>query len=322
MRGSTILSKFGLSTDALLGARMSLVSVVIPVFNGERYVADAIRSVLGQSYPKTECVVVDDGSTDRTADVVREFGSQVRYIATENRGVSFARNTGARAASGEFLAFLDADDTWLPHKLETQIAMFRERPELRMVCSSIYMADEQLRVVGQVEVLDGPDFLRDLLLTLRGMHVSMTAVLPASVFHEVGGFYEGLSTSADFDFACRVALSGPVAGISEPLALYRQHHDQMHQDLSAVRRDVTIALERVFASEALSPQLAKLRGRAYSVLYLMLADAYRDQRRRLQALRCLERAIWHEPRSASRFLLHRFGRRLGRLATAGRGGES
>jgi glycosyltransferase involved in cell wall biosynthesis len=109
-----------------------LVSVIIPVYNGERFLAQAIESVEGQTYRPLEVIVVDDGSTDQSGEVARRFPT-VRCLRQDNAGQAAARNRGAAAATGPFLAFLDADDLWLPDKLERQMAAFRSAPELAAV---------------------------------------------------------------------------------------------------------------------------------------------------------------------------------------------
>jgi glycosyltransferase involved in cell wall biosynthesis len=109
------------------------VSVVIPVYNGEQYLREAIESVLGQDYRPIQLIVVDDGSTDRSADIARSFGSDVHYRFQPNRGIGAARNTGTELARGSFLAFLDADDVWMPGKLTRQMAAFAADPALDMV---------------------------------------------------------------------------------------------------------------------------------------------------------------------------------------------
>src|SRR5688572_32276770 len=100
------------------------VSVIIPARNAGRWIREAIESVLAQTAPAHECIVIDDGSTDDTARVAAEFGAPVRVITTGGRGVAAARNAGAASATGDYLAFLDADDVWLPRKLELQLAAF------------------------------------------------------------------------------------------------------------------------------------------------------------------------------------------------------
>lgn len=111
-----------------------LVSTIIPVYNGERYLAEAIESVLDQTYHPIEIIVVDDGSTDGSADVAKGFADpQVRYYYQPNRGLGAARNQGVNLSRGGFLAFLDADDVWLADKLTLQMAAFENNPELDMV---------------------------------------------------------------------------------------------------------------------------------------------------------------------------------------------
>lgn len=111
------------------------VSCVIPVFNGARYVAQAIQSVLGQSHPVVEIIVVDDGSTDATSEVVQSFGDRVTYLYQSNAGPASARNRGIEAASGQLIALLDSDDLWMPDKTSIQIAQFQARPQLQ-VCTA------------------------------------------------------------------------------------------------------------------------------------------------------------------------------------------
>ena len=109
------------------------ISVIIPVYNGAAYLGAAIESVLGQSRPPTEIIVVDDGSTDGSAAVAARFGNQVRAIFQEHGGIGAARNTGVRAAGGDFLAFLDADDLWMPDKLALQLEVFATNPDVDLV---------------------------------------------------------------------------------------------------------------------------------------------------------------------------------------------
>ena len=109
-----------------------LVSCIVPVYNGERFLADAVTSILNQSYARVEAIVVDDGSTDTTPEVIAGFGSQLRAIRQANAGPGAARNRGIAIAKGTFLAFLDADDIWYPDKLARQMGRFQERPELEI----------------------------------------------------------------------------------------------------------------------------------------------------------------------------------------------
>jgi glycosyltransferase involved in cell wall biosynthesis len=107
-----------------------LISCIVPVFNGERYLQEALDSILAQTYQPLELIVVDDGSTDGTATLAAGYGERIRYLWQANAGEASARNRGLSAAQGEFIAFLDADDLWHPEKLTRQVARFHERPEL------------------------------------------------------------------------------------------------------------------------------------------------------------------------------------------------
>jgi glycosyltransferase involved in cell wall biosynthesis len=110
-----------------------LVSVIIPVYNCEKYLAAAIESVLTQTYQNTEIIVVDDGSTDNSAEVAKSFGSSVRYYFHHNRGLGVTRNRGMELIKGDFFAFLDADDIWLENKLIHQLEVFQNNPEVDLV---------------------------------------------------------------------------------------------------------------------------------------------------------------------------------------------
>jgi glycosyltransferase involved in cell wall biosynthesis len=110
------------------------ISVIIPVFNGERFLAEAIKSVLGQTLPAAEVIVVDDGSTDGSSEIAHGFGPSVHYIRQTNQGPAAARNVGVNAARGQMLAFLDADDFWLPEKLAKQSAMLQQQGDGYVVC--------------------------------------------------------------------------------------------------------------------------------------------------------------------------------------------
>lgn len=110
-----------------------MISVIIPVYNGETHLAETLTSVLDQSLPPDEVIVVDDGSTDRTPEVAAQFEGRIRYIRQENAGPATARNRGIQASHGDLLAFVDSDDLWEPHKLERQVAELNENPDAGLV---------------------------------------------------------------------------------------------------------------------------------------------------------------------------------------------
>ncbi|HWP47773.1 MAG TPA: glycosyltransferase family A protein [Candidatus Limnocylindrales bacterium] len=156
----------------------SLVSVIIPVYNGERYLSEAIKSVLAQTYRPIEIIVVDDGSTDESARVAQQF--PVRYCFQLHQGPGAARNHGVEQARGEFLAFLDADDVWMPEKLTRQMTTLAARPEL----DAVFGQFEQFSSTDAGVAAQSARFVG---MTLNGLHISAMLIRRAA-FMRVGLF--------------------------------------------------------------------------------------------------------------------------------------
>lgn len=180
----------------------SSVSCIVPVYNGERYLGETIDSILGQTLAPLEVIIVDDGSTDATAAVVKSYGESVRYIYQEHAGVSEARNHGVRLAAGDLLAFLDADDLFVPRKLERQAERFAVRPELDM--SSAYTLNFWSPELNDEERDHDPK-----LATPWPRHISTWMLRPA-LFERVGGFDENMPLSQDVDWNVRAQASGAI----------------------------------------------------------------------------------------------------------------
>lgn len=273
-----------------------LVSAVVPVHNGAGFVADAIDSVLSQNYAKLECIVVDDGSTDPTPDVLRSFGSKIRVISQPNRGVAAARNAGASKARGSLLAFLDADDVWLPTKTTLQVELLSSHPEVALSYTGMTVVDSDLSPIGSMPCPSGADALRNaLLLDARCVAVAQTGMVKKDVFMGIGGFDEALSTSADTDLVCRVSVEHQVAGIDEPLVLYRQHGAQMHLNLDAMERDMARVFERIYRDPRLPAHLRALQQRSWGKLWFILGASYFRAGDRRRAIPYLRRAAFTSP---------------------------
>ncbi|MBW2408337.1 MAG: glycosyltransferase [Deltaproteobacteria bacterium] len=201
-----------------------LVSVVIPTFNRGWIVKEAIESVLTQDFTDFELIMVDDGSTDNTPEILREFGSDIRVIRQSNSGVSAARNCGIQASVGRWIAFLDSDDLWRPQKLSLQVDFFTGHADA-MICQT----EEQwirngVRVNPKVRhhKFSGLIFERSLELCL----VSPSAVMiRKDLFNEVGLFDESLPACEDYDLWLRVSCRFPVYLIDTPLIIKRGGHD-------------------------------------------------------------------------------------------------
>lgn len=200
-------------------------SVIIPTYNRERYIGKAIRSVLRQTCGDYELIVVDDGSKDRTAKIVRSFGEQVRYVRQRNKGSSKARNTGIRLAKGKYIAFLDSDDRFLPSKLEHNKAYLEAHPSCRFLYSWYYQKRRGRRTK---RVTDGRSFtnlnqFRAYLYGRKFMIRTSTAVIHRSCFDRIGLFNPKYRYSQDWDMWLRLASLYPGCCQKKPLALYRRH---------------------------------------------------------------------------------------------------
>lgn len=205
-----------------------MISVVIPAFNSEATIARAIESVLAQTYTDYEIIVVDDGSKDNTAQAVKAFGDKVNYIYQDNAGVSVARNTAISAASGEWLAFLDADDKWLPKKLQKQINLLRANPQLKWCCTNRYQSDGKRKAVFGNEkkikkALQDKDYFESYFLAAAKDQcpiITTCLMIHKSLFGELGSFDPQYVRGQDLDMWWRIAHHYPQVGyVAEPLAI-------------------------------------------------------------------------------------------------------
>jgi glycosyltransferase involved in cell wall biosynthesis len=242
-----------------------LVSVVIPAYNNARYLDASVGSVLGQSHTNLECLVIDDGSTDDTADVVRRMrDARLRYVWKENRGtVADARNRGISEARGAFVAFLDADDAWHPEKLAVQLEVLRRRPSVGMVYCAYAITDEALNVRTVVSPDEHDPALRKwLLLEGSGIAASSTAVVRSEVLADAGGYRLELSVSEDLEFAERLARHTEIAAAPECLAYYRTHPTQSRHRPDKYEHDMRWILRHRFLEGEIVDRRSWARGTA------------------------------------------------------------
>lgn len=254
--------------------RKGLVSAIVPNYNYAHFLRETIDSILGQTYPDIEIIVVDDGSKDNSREVLDSYGDRVRAIYQKNAGVSAARNNGVRASTGEYLAFLDADDTWLPTKIEKQVARFAADPTLGLVHVGVTEVDADGSVrLERLEGVEG-DVSGDLLMLKRAgvLGGGSGIMVPREIFDEVEGFDERMSTSADWDLFYQIAGRYPVGFVPELLIKYRVHNSNMHANVAAMERDMNLAFERAF--DGTIGRNEAIKGRAYAVLNRTLAASY------------------------------------------------
>jgi hypothetical protein len=262
------------------------VSVIIPTYNHARYVGQAIESVLGQTYGDIEVIVVDDGSTDDTRMVVQRFGDRVRYVWQENRGLSGARNTGLREASGQVIALLDADDLYEPTFLCRIVMAFEANPNADAVYCGYRFVDASGNPLPQIErrVIPTQHLYRALLD--GNFLVPACMVARKRCYDECGEFDESLRGCEDWDMWLRFAKRYQVLGIRDVLVRYRVLPGSMSSDpeLNPKFRHVVLAkhLDEM-PPTVTDTQLARRRARGRAHLTSVVEHLQRDDTERAYA---------------------------------------
>ena len=202
---------------------MTTVSVIIPLYNARDVIGKTIESVLAQTWRDYELIIIDDGSTDESSKVIEHFGSRIRYIRQENSGVAAARNRGIAESAGVYVALLDHDDLWHPMKLEKQVHLLEDRPEVGMVVTDVAHVDLDGRPMGIVGGGYNPseEFAR---LFVQGyVPTPSAAMIRRSVLERVGGFDESFRSAGldDHELWTRIAAYCEIASLPESLTFHR-----------------------------------------------------------------------------------------------------
>ncbi len=256
-----------------------LVSVVMPTFNRAKLIVEAVRSVIEQSYQKVEIIVVDDGSTDNTKEVLEPFRNNIHYLFTDNGGPAHARNIGMKAATGKYIAFLDSDDLYLPCKLELQVSFMERHPEVGLVCTEVsglndsgIFEEYHLRSFHQIynrlnwsykdvfstegeiacAALQKPVsyYIGNIFnhVLLGPVVMSNTILFPKRILDDVGYQNEAYRVAEEYEMIVRICKRYTVGFINHPTYLYRYHGDQISEARKSWTREralTWIEVERV-----------------------------------------------------------------------------
>jgi len=227
------------------------VSVIIPTYNRAWVIEEAIDSVLAQDYTEFELIVVDDGSTDHTSDVLDSYRNVIKVFPQKNKGVSAARNRGIAEASGKFIAFLDSDDLWLPQKLTVQIEFFDQTPDALICQTEEIWIRNGLRVNPKKrhKKPSGMIFKPSLKLCLVSPSATM---IHRGLFDRVGGFDETLPACEDYDLWLRISCRFPIHLIDTPLIIKRGGHDDQLSKRTVLDKFRIKAIKKIIRSGLLS----------------------------------------------------------------------
>ncbi|MDV3351384.1 glycosyltransferase family A protein [Leptothoe sp. LEGE 181152] len=204
-----------------------LVSIVIPCYNAENYVSEAIDSALSQSYANVEVIVVDDGSSDQSRDIVQSYGEKVRFKQNHHQGACCARNTGLEISQGEFIQFLDADDVLLPHKLETQLPFLVSNQYDLVFCNGYLFGDDRpQRPIKKLRALPSPTNTDPFIYCFFNGFGTEGPLHRRSLLEKVGGFRAGLVGAQEYDLHVRLSATGArLHKLDDYLFCHRNHND-------------------------------------------------------------------------------------------------
>jgi glycosyltransferase involved in cell wall biosynthesis len=270
-----------------------LISVIIPTYNHGQFIEEAVESVLAQTYKNFEVIVVDDGSTDNTREILKKYERGITYIFQNNKGVSSARNHGLSIAKGEVIAFLDSDDVWLPEKLSSQLKIMQGEHSIGLVGCGSYVMD----YLGNVEREWVPkhyksqeEFLQQ--LSIRNiLHNPSCMLVKKECFNRAGFFNECLQFGEDWDMWLRIAKHYKVDFAERPLMKFRKHgFSKSYKRVKIIESNITKIIR-----DNLSQDQERIKRKAYSLMYIDLANLCLSENRKFSSTIYALRALWSYP---------------------------
>jgi glycosyltransferase involved in cell wall biosynthesis len=276
-----------------------LVSVIIPVYNSQKYIAQAVNSVLEQTYRNYEIIAIDDGSTDNSQKILKSYDKQIRYIYRDNQGVAATRNYGIELAKGELIAFLDADDFFLPDKLAKQVNCFSQNPDLGMVICGWQLVDANGQKISEVELWRyAPELDLASAVLYKPARPSAT-MLSREWCQKIHGFDVNLARAEDLDFLLRLISDNcPAIWLKEIQVCYRQHFGSLMTGGKALLTDTEIVMQQFFDRTDLPPEILQLRQlEKYERLVWLACRMYYDGYS-AQMQECLTEALEYSDKSA------------------------
>jgi glycosyltransferase involved in cell wall biosynthesis len=268
------------------------VSVVIPAFNSARYIREAIESVFDQDYCDYEIIVIDDGSTDSTLNIVKSYSSRINILTQDHKGPGAARNLGVHHAQGDYIAFLDSDDIWLYDKLRTQVAVLDAEPNLSFVCSEAFVFTDDDGVIDLWQ--KDPNVTESFECLLENNFITtLTVLMRRSCFKAVKGFDERLLNAQDYDLWLRLTMNKyKFKYICKPLAKYRRHQMNNTRNTDQRVRSYELLLKKkdIWMHMPIFKKRKRLAGISYG-----FANTYLSNKQYSKAARFYLKSVLYHP---------------------------
>ncbi len=277
---------------------MPTISIIIPAYNAESTILKTIESVQQQSFLDFELIIINDGSTDHTLELIDIQDPRIKIFSYENGGVSIARNRGIAHANGDFIAFLDADDLWTPDKLEMQFAALIKHPEAGVAYSWTCFLDEEGETLytGNSVFFEGNVYAK--LLLWNFLYNGSNPLIRRQALESVGGFDSTLTHGEDWEFYLRLAAIWSFVVVPKPQVLYRQTLSSASSKIEIMEKEVLRAIEKVFAT--VPRELQYLKKQSIANFYQFIVHLYLKRTPNIvgakQAEEKLQTAIRLEPR--------------------------
>jgi len=277
---------------------MSLISIVLAVYNGEKTIQETIDSVSKQTFSDFELIIINDGSNDSTLDVVSKIqDTRIKVFSYPNAGLSVSRNRGIHCAAGEFIAFLDADDLWTPDKLEAQFKALQGNPQAAVAYSWIDLIDESSQFIRSAARTRATGNVHAKLLLTNFLHTGSNPLIRKEALIQVGGFDESIFGPDDWDVFLRLAAQYHFVLVPQVQILYRLTTGSITSNISKIEAAYLQVIERAFNQAPES--LQHLKSQSLAKLYLFLTfrglEVPSGRQTSLVATRCLLYAVRYNP---------------------------
>jgi len=278
---------------------MALISVIIPVYNGEKTIRETIESVLNQTFSDFELIVINDGSQDLTLDIIANIeDTRLKIFSYPNAGQAVSRNRGFSHASGEFIAFLDADDLWIPDKLESQLKALQEHPNAAVAYSWTNFIDEMGHYLcnSSNRTVNGDAYAE--LLLYNFLDSGSNPLIRRQALAQVGGFDKELVPAEDWDMYLRLAARYHFVAVPLPQILYRVSTNSQSTNVSKLEAVSVMVLEQAYKRAPKSLQDIKKQSFAnlYDYLIFKSIGGFSDRKRNWEAIKLFWNYIRKKPR--------------------------